>query len=87
MSDLDKQIDNLKDVIEEMQLEAHASRVAIAVLSTALNSVIGNDTNLGDMYLNGVSNAGPIEFKHPVDDGYQDKLNEKVSALLGTLKQ
>lgn len=85
MSELKKEINNLENVIEEMQLDAHASRVAIAVLSTALSSVIGKDTNLGEMYLSGIAGADPIEFKHPVADDYRDKLNEKVTALLGKI--
>ncbi|MED5757816.1 hypothetical protein VZ191_05465 [Enterobacter roggenkampii] len=83
MSDLEQKIARLEDIIENMQLEDHASRVAIAVLSTALNGLVGNDTKLGDLYLEGIAKAGHIEFDHPVPDGYRVKLDEKVAALLG----
>lgn len=86
MSDLEKRISHLEDFVDEIQLEAHASRVAIAVMSTALNGLIGKETNLGEMYLTGIADAGNIEFEHQVPDGYQDKLNQKVAALLGKIK-
>lgn len=85
MSDLEQRIEHLEDIIEEMQLEAHASRVAIAVLSTALNGSGHQNTKLGDIYLEGVAQH-PIEFNEPASDGYHNKLNEKVAALLGTQK-
>ena len=43
MSDVEKRIAHLEDLVEELQLHSHASRVAIAVLSTALNGVVGKD--------------------------------------------
>lgn len=84
MSDVEQKIAHLEDVIENMQLEAHASRVAIAVLSTALNSLVGKDTQLGDVYLSAIAQSDQIEFVHPAPDGYREKLSEKVAALLGT---
>ena len=86
MSDVVQKVANLEDIIEDMQLEAHASRVAIAVLSTALNGVISKDTRLGDMYLASIVKAGHIEFDKPAPDGYREKLHEKVASLLGTQK-
>lgn len=86
MSDLEQRITHLEDVIEKMQLDEHASRVAIAVLSTALNGLVGKATSLGDIYLDGIANAEPVEFDHPVPDGYREKLHEKVASLLGTQK-
>lgn len=69
-----------------MQLDAHASRIAITVLSTALNSLVDKDTSLGDLYLEGIAQGAKIEFDHPVPEGYQDKLDQEVAALLGTQK-
>lgn len=83
MSDVEKRIAHLEDLVEELQLHSHASRIAIAVLSTALNGVVGKETHLGDVYLEGVSKADPIEFDIPAKDGYLEKLNERVAALLG----
>lgn len=82
MSDVEQKIAHLEDIIEKMQLDAHASRVALVTLSSALNSLTGNGAKLGDMYLNGSAQWDNNEFDHP--DGYLDKLNEKVAALLGT---
>lgn len=77
-------IAHLEDIIEKMQLDAHASRVAIAVLSTSLNGLMGKDAKLGDMYLNSIAQADSGEIDNKVSDGYIAKLNEKVAALLGT---
>ncbi|MCH9269674.1 hypothetical protein [Pantoea ananatis] len=85
MSDLEKKIDSLMDSIEELQLDAHASRVAIATLATAMKAIIGEDSNLGEMYLTAISQVDPVEFDNPVEDGYREKLNEKVAALLGKI--
>lgn len=49
MSDIEQKIAHLEDIIEKMQLDAHASRVAIAVLSTSLNGLMGKDAKLGDI--------------------------------------
>lgn len=86
MSDLEERITHLENVIEKMQLDQHASRVAIAVLSTALNGLVGKDTSLGDIYLDGIANNETVEFNNPVPDGYREKLHEKVAALLGSQK-
>lgn len=85
MSDLEKQIDSLMDSIEELQLETHASRVAIATLATAMKAIMGEGSNLGEMYLTAISEADPVEFDNPVEDGYREKLNQKVAALLGKI--
>ncbi|HHT1023588.1 TPA: hypothetical protein ACTYPZ_004342 [Enterobacter hormaechei] len=86
MSDAEQKISHLEDIIEKMQLDAHASRVAFAVLSTALSGLAGKDTKLGDIYLESIAQGDKIEFDHPVPDGYRAKLDEKVAALLGTQK-
>lgn len=83
MSESAEKITNLEELILELQLETHAAKVAIAVLSSALNKVIGDDTNLGEMYLTGISQAKPIEFANPASDGYREKLDARVAALLG----
>ena len=83
MSDLEQRIAHLENLIEKMQLETRASRVAISMISATLSKVIGEETNLGEMYLTGIASAEQNEFDHPVSDDYQNKLNEKVAALLG----
>ncbi|EIS8252618.1 hypothetical protein L0417_001326 [Salmonella enterica] len=84
MSDIEQKIAHLEDIIEKMQLDAHASRVAIAVLSTSLNGLMGKDAKLGDMYLNSIAQADSSEIDNKVSDDYIAKLNEKVATLLGT---
>ncbi|EBH0736963.1 hypothetical protein FJ908_17765, partial [Salmonella enterica] len=76
MSDIEQKIAHLEDIIEKMQLDAHASRVAIAVLSTSLNGLMGKDAKLGDMYLNSIAQADSGEIDNKVSDGYIAKLNE-----------
>ncbi|MEN4779945.1 hypothetical protein ABEH00_20020 [Pantoea agglomerans] len=83
MSESAQRITKLEEFILELQLESHAARVAIAVLSTALNKVIGDNTNLGEMYLTGIAQSKPIAFDNLVPDGYREKLDERVAALLG----
>lgn len=83
MSESAEKIVKLEELILELQLETHANRVAINVLSMALNKVIGHDANLGEMYLTGIAQAKPIEFDNPAPDGYREKLDERVAALLG----
>ncbi|RZK07203.1 MAG: hypothetical protein EOO84_10965 [Pantoea sp.] len=86
MSESEEKITNLEELVLELQLETHAAKVAIAVLSTALNSVMGKETNLGEMYLTGIARAKPVELNHPAPDGYREKLDERVAALLGKSK-
>jgi len=83
MSESEEKITNLEELILELQLETHAAKVAIVVLSTALNKVIGYNTNLGDMFLASTAQAKSVEFDKPAPDGYREKLDERVAALLG----
>lgn len=83
MSGSAEKISHLEELILELQLETHANRVAINVLSMALNKVIGDGANLGEMYLSGIAQAKPIEFDNPVPEGYREELDERVAALLG----
>jgi hypothetical protein len=82
MSELEQKVEALEDCIKELQLDAHASRIAITVLSSAINSVSGKQGHLANIYEEGIKATGPTDFDHPVDDGYETKLNEKVIALL-----
>ena len=83
MSDLEKRIKDLEEMIEDLQLDQHASRVAISVLSTAANSLANQKDSLGDVFFEAVSKAGPIKYESPVAADYEDKLNAKVASLLG----
>ncbi|WP_313051806.1 hypothetical protein [Atlantibacter hermannii] len=83
MSESEQKIIELEKKIEEMQLDQHASRIAIAVLATAMNGLVNNNEHLGDLYLAGIAESGSNEFDLPIPDGYADALNSKVASLLG----
>lgn len=83
MSESVEKIANLEELVLELQLETHAAKVAITVLSMALNKVIGDGANLGEMYLSGIAQAKPVEFDNPAPEGYREELDERVAALLG----
>jgi len=86
MSEAEEKITNLEELILELQLDSHASRVAIAVLSSALNGVIGKGSNLGDIYISNMDKLEEVEFSRAAPDGYREKLHQKVAALLGHLE-
>ncbi|WP_336228036.1 MULTISPECIES: hypothetical protein [Enterobacter] len=82
MTDLNERVENLEEVIDEFALELHASKVAITILSTALNSMGKEPGLLANSFLEARKSAPPIEFEHPTQEGYEEKLIEKVLALL-----
>lgn len=82
MSDLNKRVENIEEVINDLSLELHASKVAITILSTTLNSLGKEPGLLAKSFENARKSAPPIEFKHPAQEGYEEKLTEKILALL-----
>ncbi|TNV14918.1 hypothetical protein FH968_20555 [Buttiauxella sp. B2] len=82
MSGLEQKIDELQLCIKELQLDAHASRIAITVLSSALNSISGKPGHLAEVIEDGMALSGPMQFDFPVEKDYETKLNAKVLALL-----
>ncbi|HHA2045849.1 TPA: hypothetical protein ACOEBL_001117 [Enterobacter cloacae] len=82
MPAIEESIEDLYVKIEELHLELHAARVAITVLSSALNGICGKPGHLAEVVEEGMSQAGPLHFDFPVEDGYEAKLNTKVLALL-----
>lgn len=82
MTDFDKRLEIIEEVIEEFALELHASKVAITILSTTLNKMGKEPGLLANSFLKSRENAPPTEFKYPVTEGYEEKLIEKVLALL-----
>lgn len=82
MKDLNERVENLEEVIDEMALELHASKVAITVLSTAFNSMSRDPGLLAKAFEESRKSAPPVEFEHPAQEGYEEKLVEKVLALL-----
>lgn len=82
MPNIEDTIQELQVCIKELQLEVHASRIAITVLSGALNGICGKPGHLADVVEKGMALADPIQFHYPVEADYEAKLNEKVLALL-----
>ncbi|WP_313390238.1 hypothetical protein [Leclercia sp.] len=82
MTNLNERVENLEEVIDEMALELHASKIAIVVLSTTINSMVKEPGLLAKSFAKVRKNAPPIEFDHPSQEGYEEKLVEKVLALL-----
>ncbi|WP_368533056.1 hypothetical protein [Enterobacter hormaechei] len=82
MTDLNERVENLEEVIDEFALELHASKVAITILSTTLNSMGKEPGLLAKAFLEARESSPPIEFEHPTQEGYEEKLIEKVVALL-----
>ncbi|MFP2467675.1 hypothetical protein ACLEUK_06065 [Pseudescherichia vulneris] len=82
MPDLQKRIDELEKIIEELLLDQHAARIAITTMSTAWNALAQQPGVLGNSYDKAVKSAPPIEFENPVNEGYAEELHKRVIALL-----
>lgn len=82
MTDLNERVENLEELIDEFALDLHASNVAITILSTALNSMGKEPGLLANSFLEARKSAPQINFKHPTQEGYEEKLIEKVVDLL-----
>ncbi|CAM7251238.1 hypothetical protein [Enterobacter cloacae] len=82
MTDLNERVENLEEVIDELALDLHASKVAITILSTTLNSMGKEPGLLANSFLEARKIAPPIEFENPTQEGYEEKLIEKVATLL-----
>jgi aspartokinase len=82
MSDLEARIENLEECIDDLQIDLHASKVAITILSTVINGMSQEPGLLAQAFEEGRKAAPPVEFTHPVPDGYEEKLNDRIIALL-----
>ncbi|MCK0554476.1 hypothetical protein KFO32_15610 [Pantoea ananatis] len=82
MTDSTERVSELERNIEEIQLDLHAARVAITILSSAICSMTGNRNTLVDGAIKGLESAPDNELDHPVPDGYHEKLKAKILALL-----
>jgi hypothetical protein len=86
MADLNERIEILEQTIDEMHFELHASTVAIAVLSSVINKIDGEPGLLASSYEE-KSSAPLVKFNHPVQEGYEEKLKERVLTLLSQRSQ
>lgn len=82
MTDLNERIEILEKSLIDLSLDLHASKVAINVLSTVINTMSGEPGLLKRSYEQTRSSAPLVKFNHPVEEGYEDKLTERILNLL-----
>lgn len=82
MSNTEQRISDLEMMVEELQIDLHASKVAITALSTVINSMCGEPGALGKAIQAAIDHKGTIDFDREVPDGYQEKFTKKVTSLL-----
>ncbi|ELO0858376.1 TPA: hypothetical protein ACNVAS_000614 [Citrobacter amalonaticus] len=84
MADVNERIEILEKNLNDLSLDLHASKVAINVLSTVINTLSGEPGLLERSYEQTRSSAPLVKFNHPVEEGYEDKLTERILNLLST---
>lgn len=82
MTDLNERVEALEQAIDELHLDLHASHIAITVLSSVINKMSGETDFLSSSYEQEKSSAPLVKFNHPEQGGYEDKVAERVLALL-----
>lgn len=82
MVNTEERIKLLEEQISTLQLNLHASRIAITILSTAYNKQLNKPGYLAHIFDEGVKQAKPVEFDSPVPDGYAEELHATVLSLL-----
>lgn len=82
MTDLSERVEMLEKTIAELTLDLHASRVAITVLSGALNDMSSEPGMLANSYEQTKSSAPLVKFNHPDRQNYEERLRENVLTLL-----
>ncbi|EGT4255489.1 hypothetical protein D8W73_15670 [Citrobacter amalonaticus] len=87
MADLNERIEILERTLDDMNLDLHASKVAINVLSTVITSMSGEPGLLERSYEQTRSSAPLVKFNHPVQEGYEEKLTERIVNLLSFPQQ
>jgi len=82
MTDLNERVETLERTIDELRLDLHASQIAITVLSSVINKINGEPGFLSSSFEQEKSSAPLVKFNHPEQEGYEDKVTERVLALL-----
>lgn len=82
MTDLNERVETLERTIDELRIDLHASQIAITVLSSVINKMNGEPGLLSSSYEQEKSSAPLVKFNHPEQEGYEDKVTERVLALL-----
>lgn len=84
MADLNERVEILEKNLDDLRLDLHASKIAISVLSTVINSMSAEPGVLERSYAQ-AKNSGPIvKFNHPVEEGYEDKLTERILNIISS---
>lgn len=82
MTDLSERVEALEKTIDALSLDLYASKVAITVLSRALNGMSTEPGMLANSYEQVKSSAPLVKFNHPDQQNDEERLREKVLALL-----
>lgn len=82
MSASDIDIELLADKVDELQLNLHAAKVAITILSSCVTSLAGDRDVLVNSVKEGWAKQGKIEFEFEAAPDYEEKLKEKILELL-----
>ncbi|WHP32828.1 hypothetical protein QMG90_07985 [Trabulsiella odontotermitis] len=84
MSELEMRIKDLEDNIDQLNIDLHASRIAITILTTCFNSMAKEPGLLAKGYEKAMKEARPIKFDYPAPEGYEEQLHQKVMLLLSS---
>lgn len=82
MAELNERVENLEKAIADLSLDLQASRIAITVLTGVINKMSGDPGYVASLYDEENSSAPLVKFNHPEQDGYEERLTEKVLALI-----
>ncbi|CAH6637005.1 hypothetical protein [Pseudocitrobacter vendiensis] len=82
MADLNERIETLEKTLADLRLDLQASGIAITVLTHVINKMSGDPGYVASLYEEKNSSAPLVKFNHPEQDGYEEKLTDKVLALI-----
>ena len=82
MADLNERVEILERNLDDLRLDLHASKIAISVLSTVINSMSAEPEYLERSYDSSQKFWSFVKFNHPVEEGYEDKLTERILNIL-----
>ncbi|WP_368544901.1 hypothetical protein [Enterobacter soli] len=82
MTDINERVEHLEKTIDELQLEVHASRLAITILYKMIDKQIDDPAQALNPDEQEKSSAPLVKFNHPEQEEYEEKLTQRVLALL-----
>ncbi|WP_421355135.1 hypothetical protein [Pseudocitrobacter faecalis] len=83
MTELNERVETIEKTIADLRLDLQASRIAITVLTSVINKMNGDPGYVTTLYEEEKSSAPLVKFNHPEQDGYEEKLTQKVLDLIG----